>query len=293
MKISVLIPSYNSSATIRWCLHAVTRQQRPADEVIVVDSSDDGTPDVIRSDFPVVELIHLPEKTLPGAARNVGVETASGDVIAFTDADCVPSRQWFSALERGWQTWPEAGGIGGVVGVHNPDSAPGTIGFLLEFSEHIVGTAEGPVDMIPSCNVSYRKEVYEQFGGMSGRHFGGEDVRLARAIARSGMLLRCIPEAIVYHHNRETWQAMISHQRRLGRGFAISRKADPSLPGSFLLSWSWLVPLVPMTRWWRILRRLWARDHALLWQFLLHPTPVWRGLMSWQRGFREGAQEQP
>lgn len=57
MTVSVVIPSYNSAKTIRDCLRAVLDQTRPAEEVIVVDSSDDETPEIIRGQFSQVKLI--------------------------------------------------------------------------------------------------------------------------------------------------------------------------------------------------------------------------------------------
>ena len=75
--ISIVIPSYNSKQTINQCLNSVLNQSyQGIQEVIIVDSSDDGTDDVIRQLFPSVKLIHLPKKTFPGAALNMGVRVA-------------------------------------------------------------------------------------------------------------------------------------------------------------------------------------------------------------------------
>ena len=98
--ISVVIPVLDMATTIGPCLDALMAQSLPADqfEVIVVDNgSTDGTPDVVRR-YPVT-LLHEPA---PGAchARNRGIAAAQGTFIAFTDADCVPSRGWLSAYTR-------------------------------------------------------------------------------------------------------------------------------------------------------------------------------------------------
>ena len=93
--ISVVVPSYNSRTTIGRCLEALRGQRFDGEyEVIVVDSSHDGTGEHIEREFPWVKLIHLDERTLPGRARNVGVQEARAEIVAFTDADCVPAPDW-------------------------------------------------------------------------------------------------------------------------------------------------------------------------------------------------------
>jgi glycosyltransferase involved in cell wall biosynthesis len=72
--ISVVIPSYNSGLTIRHCLDSVLGQSGPEDrEVILVDSSTDGTDRIVTREYPDVRLFHLARKTDPGSARNIGI----------------------------------------------------------------------------------------------------------------------------------------------------------------------------------------------------------------------------
>ena len=90
-KVSVIIPCFNGRETLPRTLRAVTDQQGVEDfEILVVDSSNDGTEKLVEEQFPRVRLFHREEKTLPGAARNIGVQHSRAPLIAFTDADCVP-----------------------------------------------------------------------------------------------------------------------------------------------------------------------------------------------------------
>lgn len=87
MKISAIIPAFNAQKTIARALQSVLSQTRPADEVIVVDDgSTDNTADVIRSFGDAVRLIGQNNAGV-SAARNAGIRAASGDWIAFLDAD--------------------------------------------------------------------------------------------------------------------------------------------------------------------------------------------------------------
>ena len=132
--ISIIIPSYNSKKTIMQCLNSVLNQSyKGIDQVIVVDSSDDGTDEVIKDFFPSVKLIHLREKTLPGAARNIGAGATNSEYIAFTDTDCIVDYYWIeNILHR-----MENGGhdaVGGVILNGTPESWSGTLGYLNEFT---------------------------------------------------------------------------------------------------------------------------------------------------------------
>ena len=97
---SVVIPVLDMADTIGPCLDGLLAQSLPSSryEILVVDNgSTDGTPDVV-SRYPV-RLLH---ERAPGAcnARNAGIAAARGAFIAFTDADCVPSRGWLAAFAR-------------------------------------------------------------------------------------------------------------------------------------------------------------------------------------------------
>ena len=81
--ISLVIPSYNARDTIRRCLGSVLDQDCEARyEVIVVDSSGDGTDEIIRQEFPGVLLFHLERRTPAGDARNLGMDKAAGAFVA-------------------------------------------------------------------------------------------------------------------------------------------------------------------------------------------------------------------
>ena len=89
--ISVIVPAYNSEATIGACLQSLLAQSRAPDEIVVVDDgSRDGTVDIV-SKYPV-RLVRLARNAGPGVARNEGAKVASGDILAFTDSDCVAPR---------------------------------------------------------------------------------------------------------------------------------------------------------------------------------------------------------
>jgi glycosyltransferase involved in cell wall biosynthesis len=97
--VSVVVPVYNGASTIGACLEALLAQTYdPAlTEIIVVDNnSTDGTPDLVAR-YPVA-LLHERDIQTSYAARNRGVAHAGREIVAMTDADCVPEPDWLAQL---------------------------------------------------------------------------------------------------------------------------------------------------------------------------------------------------
>ena len=104
MRASVVVPAYQSAATIGGTLDALARQDldEPYEVIVVDDGSTDGSAEIAER-AGVTSVLRQPNLG-PAAARNAGVAAAAGDAIAFTDADCLPEPDWLrtgvSALER-------------------------------------------------------------------------------------------------------------------------------------------------------------------------------------------------
>ena len=117
IRLTVIIPTFNRAPLLRLALEALTRQERPADEVIVVDNNSvDDTSALVREFESRLPLKYLVE-TRRGAAeaRNLGIRHATGDVLAFTDDDCVPDVQWLRFIELSFLRDPAIGMVAGKV----------------------------------------------------------------------------------------------------------------------------------------------------------------------------------
>jgi glycosyltransferase involved in cell wall biosynthesis len=98
-RVSAIVPVRNGEKHVRRCLEALLAQSWPAQrlEILVVDdASTDSTRERVR-ELPV-QLLAQGERRGPYAARNAALRVAAGDVLAFTDSDCVPAEDW---IERG------------------------------------------------------------------------------------------------------------------------------------------------------------------------------------------------
>ena len=89
--LSIVIPAYDSHATLGGCFEAIGKQTFREFELVVVDSGpSDESERIVRRDFPWVRFERAPGRLLPHAARNRGVEISSAEVIVFTDPDIYP-----------------------------------------------------------------------------------------------------------------------------------------------------------------------------------------------------------
>lgn len=284
---SIIVPCYNARATIARCLDALVGQRtRAAYEIIVVDSSDDGTAALIASGFPSVRLIRLPRRTLPGPARNIGIEAARGGLLAFTDADCVAEPQWLDKMIRAHRD-NDCAAVGGAVLNGLPLNPVAWSGYLVEFSEQLPSSPRRDVDLLPTCNVSYRPSVFARYGLFPIDLWPSEDHVFSWRLARAGERLLFEPSIHVRHIFRSQLTAFMRHQLRLGRASASARKQVP-LPHAWLATHP-VRMLTPLMRLLAIESRLARRDFPNFLRFNLLLPLCLPGLVAWGIGFWEGA----
>ncbi len=112
--ISVVICTYNRRDYLERCLDYLTYQSRGNFEVIVVDGpSDDGTAEVLAEHRDRIKIVKNPERNL-SKSRNLGIDAASGDIVAFIDDDAIPFDDWIDAILREYNARPlTTAGLGG------------------------------------------------------------------------------------------------------------------------------------------------------------------------------------
>lgn len=217
MTVSVVIAVKNGAPTLPQCLARLAEQSLPPDEVIVVDNgSRDGSGDLARAFAARARHLRLRvlEEDRTGAtfARNRGVGAASGDVVAFTDADCEPAADWLDRLTSAFHP-----GIGAVAGRIKP-APPKTV--VEAFAAlYTLRTGEEPFDStrftllrggFATANLAVRREVFTAIGGFDeGIRIYGEDYDLCARIYQHGLAIRYEPLAAVFHHHRTTLRGLV------------------------------------------------------------------------------------
>lgn len=283
--VSVVIPSYNSEKHIENCLASLQQQKTVvAYEVIVIDSSTDATPAIIREKFPAVKLIHLDQQTYPGAGRNIGVNRALGEIIAFIDSDCVAAEDW---LETGLETIRKGYF---VVGGSVLNANPGIISwpdYFLTFNEFMPSMPRRGVQFMPTCNFFITKSAFQKVGGFREDLLAGEDTLFCYAASKNYRML-FEPALQVSHSNRERWKDFIHHHQNFGKHSAYVRKyAD--IPGKDLVRHPLLAVAAPLARTARIGWRMVRHNSRRLPIFLVSLPLLFCGTIAWSSGFMREA----
>ncbi len=247
---SVVIPAYNAEATIADCVRAVGTQPlvRETFECIVVDDgSTDRTAEVAERCGALI--VRLPKNGGPSAARNAGIQRAQGEWIAFTDADCVPSRRWLPAFRSAVEKVDRStiALAGKTLGLESKTPAARFMDLIGALdAENYVRHETFP--WAPSCNLAYRREDLLAVGGFDCAFKSYETPEMhLRLLDRFGGTIELVPSAIVMHRHRATWKSFWCQQRSYGRGYAhfLVQHAGrwPWSVGRELEAWARLLPL--------------------------------------------------
>ncbi|MEJ7611101.1 MAG: glycosyltransferase [Ferruginibacter sp.] len=234
---SVVVCSYNGSATIRDTLNALTNLSYPRFEVIVVnDGSTDDLAEIV-SHYPV-RLITTPNKGLSNA-RNTGMYNAKGEIIAYIDDDAYPEEHWLHYLAYAYSN-SEHGAMGGPNIIPEED---GPLAFCVANAPggpvHVLSTDE-IAEHIPGCNLSVRKNVLMKIGGFDPVYrAAGDDVDICWRIQEAGHTIGFHPSAVVWHHRRNSLKAYWKQQKGYGKAEALLEAKWPEKYNGFgHLTWA-------------------------------------------------------
>jgi glycosyltransferase involved in cell wall biosynthesis len=232
-RVSVIIPVHNGAPGLRLCLAALQAQSWPAEdfEIIVVDNGSTDDLEAVRRLFPRARWLQEPA---PGsyAARNRGLRQAAGEIIAFTDSDCLPDADW---LRQGVAALAAGGAT--VVGGEVPWLDPaGRALNAYEILETIMFGLPSIRDLIEqrgfaiTANLFTSRAVFGRVGEFdAGLLSAGDREWVLRAVAK-GEVLRYAAGAIVRHPRRSTREEFFRKQRRLvGGRMTLLRRERPGL----------------------------------------------------------------
>ncbi|MBM4257515.1 MAG: glycosyltransferase [Deltaproteobacteria bacterium] len=290
LSCAVVVASFRPGELIDRCLHSLLVQQGVGRyEVVVVDSSADGTAERLRQDFPAVTVIGLDQQTHQSAARNIGVAHTRAPYIAITDQDCIVPPDWLARLLAHHQRGTYAI-VGGAIGNGTPENAVGTASYLIEFNEFMPLGHARTVAMIPHCNICIRRDAFTTVGPFVAVPPGAEDQVYNFLLCQRGERLLFDPTIVVTHLNRTDYPSFLRHQRLLGVGSAIARRTV-AIPGQAFVRHRVLACTLPMVRFLRTSGRLLRQDRATFLRYLRLSPILLPGYMMWTKGFLTGMQQ--
>jgi GT2 family glycosyltransferase len=228
LNASVVIPNLNSPL-IDQVLDALRAQTVRPLEILVVGLD---APGLVREDG-LVRLISTGRPASPAVARNIGAHAACGQVICYTDADCVARPDWIARLLDRHLAGAEI--VGGGVAVEHSDYWR-LCDNLAAFPTFLETSAPGTRPYLPSLNFSIRRELLERFGGFDERFpfAAGEDTDLSFRLRRAGHTLWFEPRAAVIHrHLRSSPGDLWRHLYMFGKTYLEIYPRYPDLLGNW------------------------------------------------------------
>lgn len=224
--LSVIVPHFHDLASLDRCLECLSHQTYSTNqfEIIVADNnSPEGFDEVARV---VAGRARLTLVTEPGAgpARNGAVALARGEVLAFTDCDCLPEPDWLVAGIRALRSCDIVGGAMAVL-VSDPAHMTAEEAFerVFAFDNRSYVMRKG---FTVTANLFCPRAIFDRVGGFLSTRVS-EDVEWCHRARQAGFSLGYAPEAVVGHPARRSWPDLVKKTRRTNAelfGLAISRR---------------------------------------------------------------------
>lgn len=231
--ISIIVPVLNRENDIGKCLDSLLALDYPSFEIIVVDNGSTDKTQAIVCQYPVKMVVE--QKRGASTARNTGIKIARGEIIAFTDSDCIVEKDWLKNLAKNY-THKKVGGVGGHLLPYKPSTL---VEEFLSFSPLRIFHSRETVMIqreencflsgaLGSANMSYRKDVLKEVKGFCNDfsvHCGSYD--LCWRVQRAGYEVIYEPKATVYHKLRSSLFELIKQFFLLGKSQPQLLKKQP------------------------------------------------------------------
>lgn len=224
-RIAVVVTARNASSHLPCLLEALrlqTLSRRDFEFVLVDDASSDGTPDIGRT-WPGSLVIESPTHVGLPRGRNIGIRACRAPIIAFTDADCVPDRDW---LERGIERMEHDGADILAGGITIPIDHDDSTAAFVDSATYLDQERYARRGFGAGANLWVRRDVFERAGYFNEEleAYGGDEEDLCHRAVANGARLVYAPEAHVRHPPRRRLRDLMRKAYRLGYGLAAHRR---------------------------------------------------------------------
>ena len=175
MNVSVVVPTYSEERLpdLHECVEALLAQTYDDVEVVIVVDGNQALADSIEEEYGTEEqvvIFNMAEERGPISRANMGVVLASGDIVALTDDDAVPSQDWVETLVETYERHEDAIAVGGKMVpewvVEDPGYIPEEFHFLIGVSHRGFPETEQEVRNTFGANLSFKRDVYMKLGGI-------------------------------------------------------------------------------------------------------------------------------
>ena len=230
--VTVVVPVRNRELTIQPLLDSLQKldYDRNKVEVIVVDgNSTDKTREIVKK-YPV-KLVVEKRKGL-NIARNTGIKCAKGEIVAFTDSDCIVPPNWITKIVENFKD-PQISCVGGSAKALDND-------FISQYADNSIVrlmpffTKREELEKVKpffrhpaGCNMAFRRKVAEEVGYFDEHiQYGFDEVEFADRICRAGYKMVLDPDVLVWHKHRSTFREFLKQNFQYGKGSGLVLKRN-------------------------------------------------------------------
>ena len=211
--MSIIITTKNEEYNLSRLLKSMSNIDDKV-EVIIVDAGSTDKTCEIAEGYDFVKLISAPS-TLRGGGRNIGIKKSSGNIIVFLDADTELTEKWYDELVDSIKRFD-------IVAGYSPDPD----------GRHLPRVpiyVDGQDITYPTCNIAYKREIFEKVGYFREEMITAEDVELNYRCVKAGYPIFYNPEMIVYHYQRTTRKGFAKQAFWNGYGRRQLNRIHPEL----------------------------------------------------------------
>ena len=241
--LSVVITSFNAIDTIERCLDSLRNQATPnLFEVLLVDSSTDGTASIVRKRYPEVRLLQSTHRLYCGDARNRALKIARADLIAFLDADCFVDRDWVDTILETHHTNYLL--IGGVIDNAQRRSAVAWAYHFCEYSLWLPTRTPRLIREMAGCGLSIKRVAYERYGPFIEGTYSS-DTAFQWKTWGDGQKVLFTPKIRIYHRGPTCLSRFLSHTLEHRRDYARVKSRERHLTWTQRVLEAAILPITP------------------------------------------------
>ncbi len=212
--VSVVVPAHNAADTIANCIHALQKQKfsSPFEFIVVDDGSTDNTAELAET--LGARVIRHEEKRGAAAARNSGIKASRGELICFTDADCIPKENWIQQIILPFQD-PVIIGAKGAYATNQNEIVARFVQIEYEDKYDLLLTQDR-INFIDTYSAAYRRQALLANDGFDEQNLYLEDQELSFRLAARGYEMVFQPQAIVFHLHSDSLSAYFRKKFLIG-----------------------------------------------------------------------------
>ena len=225
--VSIVIPTFNGASRIGACLDSLTGQSAGRDiEILVIDDGSKDSIAEVATRYPTVRLIRQ-KNAGPASARNRGAREARGEILLFTDDDCVPTPNWLDAMLEPFRQ-PDVVGAKGTYRTRQKSLTARFVQVEYEDKYRLMQSLES-IDFIDTYSAAFLRSRFLEMEGYDTSFpvACAEDVELSYRMSARGWKMKFAPAAVVFHTHPDTLASYLKKKYKFAFWRVLAVRKNP------------------------------------------------------------------